>query len=132
MTDPELFTAPEKEFLKNHSICRFASIEANGWPHNVPVGYTFNGEFFYISTEYSTKKLRNVRQDPKVALVVDEPGKPRKGVSVQGEASVLEKGSDFQNALQKIVSQHGEKWGFKEGEQAILKVKTLKKFSWGI
>src|SRR2546428_9047387 len=116
MSKSDLFTDSEKEFLGSHNICRFASIESNGWPHVVPVGYTFDGKYFYISTEFTTKKLKNVRRDPKISLVVDEPGKPRKAISIQGEVTVLESGADFQAALQKIISQRGEKWGFKEGD----------------
>ena len=129
-----MFTDSEKQFLNAHSLCRFASISPDAWPHNVPVGYTFDGEYFYISTEYTTKKLRNVRRNRRASLVVDEPGTKatRKAVMIQAEADVLESGPEFQIALQKIVSQRGEKWGFKEGDQAILKVRPVRKVSWNL
>ncbi len=129
-----MFTDAEIQFLNAHSLCRFASISPDGWPHNVPVGCTFDGEFFYISTEYTTKKLNNVRNNKKVSLVVDEPGTKatRKAVMIRGEVDVLETGPEFQSALQVIVHQRGEKWGFKEGEQAILRVRPVKKVSWNL
>jgi len=130
--EADIFTDSENEYLRKNNFCRFASVSPNGWPHLVPVGYTLNGNSFLISTEFTTKKLRNVREDPKVALIVDDPARPRKAISVQGEVKILEKGPEFQDALKKIVGQHGEKWGFKEGEQAILEVRVFKKYSWGV
>ena len=129
-----MFTDSEKQFLNAHSLCRFASISPDAWPHNVPVGYTFDGEYFYVTVEYTTKKLRNVRGNRRVSLVVDESGTKatRKAVMIQGEVDVLETGPEFQIALQKIVSQRGEKWGFKEGDQAILRVRPVKKVSWNL
>lgn len=112
------FTPAETAFLNSHSICRFATVSAEGQPHNVPVGYAFDGQLFYVSTRYGTKKLQNLRGNPRVALIVDEPPKPRKAVVVQGICELLEKGADFNATLRKIVEQRGEKWGFKEGEQS--------------
>lgn len=129
-----MFSDSEKQFLKAHSLCRFASISPDGWPHNVPVGYSFDQEYFYISTEYGTKKLRNVRANKRVSLVVDEPGTKatRRAVVIQGEVDILESGPEFHSALRAIVGQRGEKWGFKEGEQAILRVRPVRKVIWNL
>lgn len=79
-----MFSESERKFLLAQSFCRLATISEDGWPHNVPVGYAFNGEFFYITSDPGAKKVRNLRHSPRVCLVIDVLEKPKRGVMVQG------------------------------------------------
>jgi nitroimidazol reductase NimA-like FMN-containing flavoprotein (pyridoxamine 5'-phosphate oxidase superfamily) len=81
------FTESELEFLRSQRICRFATVGPTGWPHVVPVMYTLTaaGEFEF---DVDGVKQRNLTAEPRAALVVDAMG-PRRGVAVQGRASLI-------------------------------------------
>jgi nitroimidazol reductase NimA-like FMN-containing flavoprotein (pyridoxamine 5'-phosphate oxidase superfamily) len=125
------FSEREKAFLIEHSICRFATADSQGQPHIVPLGYAFDGNMFWMTTGPNSKKHRNLKDNPRVSLVVDEPKKPRKAVVVLGEASVYENGSDFERGIEMISRLRGwRRW--KPGEQIVILVAPTKKTSWGI
>lgn len=82
-----VFSAAELEFLRSQRLCRLATVGPSGWPHVVPVMYTLtdDGGFEFDADGI---KLRNLTLEPRCALVVDASG-PKRGVSVQGHASVV-------------------------------------------
>jgi pyridoxamine 5'-phosphate oxidase family protein len=126
-----MFTGSEVSFLREERFCRLATVSAKGWPHNVPVGYAFDGEFFYISSDPGDKKLRNIAANNRVCLVVDVTKKPRRAVMVQGYATLIERGPDYQRAMELFEEQRG--WPRRpEGEQVVIKVRPVKKASWGL
>jgi pyridoxamine 5'-phosphate oxidase family protein len=80
------FTDAELEFLRTQRLARLATVGPTGWPHVVPVMFklTVAGDFEF---DADGVKLRNLMAEPRAALVVD--GAPKRGVSVQGLASVI-------------------------------------------
>jgi pyridoxamine 5'-phosphate oxidase family protein len=81
-----VFTDPELEFLRSQRIARLATVGPTGWPHVVPVMYTLDpsGAFEF---DVDGVKLRNLKAEPRAAMVVDAMG-PRRGISVQGRAEL--------------------------------------------
>ncbi len=108
-----------------------ATASLDGWPHNVPVGYAFDGNLFYVTSEPEAKKVRNLRNNNKVCLIIDVPREPRRAVMVQGFAMLAEHGEEF-NKINEIISQlrKWEKW--EEGKQVMIKIEPKKKLSWGL
>jgi pyridoxamine 5'-phosphate oxidase family protein len=127
-----MFSQPEAQFLKEHSLGRLATISPDGLPHLVPVGYAFDDQLFYASTKPGTKKIRNLRANPHAAFLVDEPGRPRRAIMLQCLIDLVERGEEWQRALSIIVGQRGARWGFQEGEQIILRMRPTRKVSWGL
>jgi len=126
-----MFSESEKDFLIAQSIGRLATVSGDGWPHNVPVGYAFDGQYFYITSDPGRKKLRNIKANDKVCLVIDVPQKPRRALMVQGRAKLVEGGEEFHRAMELVSQQRGWKKR-SEGEQVVIKVKPVKKVSWGL
>ncbi len=125
-----MFSRDEEAFLKDQWICRLATITGDGWPHNVPVGYAFDGEAFYISSDPDARKVRNIRSNPRVCIVVDVV-EGKRGVMIQGEAALIESGREFEEAMELMERQRGWRRS-RPGEQVIIKVKPVKKTSWRI
>ena len=126
-----MFTESERAFLESQSICRLATVSSDGWPHNVPVGYAFDGEYLYITSDPGAKKLRNIAANNRVCVVVDVVQKPRRAVVIQGTADLIELGEEFHQAMNFIARQRG--WRVKKpGEQVVIKVEPVKKVSWGL
>ena len=91
-----VFSKDELDYLADRRLGRLATIGADGLPHVVPLGWSYNPALDTIDVGgrdlARTRKFRNVRANPKVALVIDDvlpPWRPR-CVMVRGEAEALE------------------------------------------
>ena len=91
------FTAKEEAFLKSNEVCRLATASKDGRPQVTPVIYALDGNGFVIAVDYGTKKLKNVRENPSVALVVDRL-RPTRAVTIEGTCKVHERGAEYLTA----------------------------------
>jgi len=110
------FTEEELEFLTQGRLARVATASKDGQPHIVPVAYEFDGRAFYFTGWRLEKslKFRNLLENSKVALVVDEmvtvcPWRPR-GLEVRGVAEV---GSEGGRSYVKVTPSLKRSWGFR-------------------
>ena len=90
------FSPAELAYLSEPRLGRLATIDADGVPHVVPLGWTYNPALETIDIggrDFArTKKFRNVRANPKVALVIDDvlpPFRPR-CVMIRGHGDALD------------------------------------------
>jgi nitroimidazol reductase NimA-like FMN-containing flavoprotein (pyridoxamine 5'-phosphate oxidase superfamily) len=123
----------ELKFLRSRVLGRLATASRDLQPHVVPVVYAADGEDVIVAVDYGTKKLKNLRENQKVALIVDDY-RPNRGLMIQGESEILEKGKEYLR-LQKLLYDkfefyRDEPW--KEGEAPILKIRPRKSASWGV
>ncbi len=91
-----VFTEQQLEYLAGRRLGRLATIDADGLPHVVPLGWSYNPALDTIDIggrDFArTKKFRNVKANPKAALVIDDvlpPWRPR-CVMVRGDAEALD------------------------------------------
>lgn len=93
------FTAAEREYLTADGVRlgRVATVGADGTPHVVPVGFTYNAELDTIEIgghEIETsKKYRDASRRGRAAMVVDDvvstdPWRVR-GIEIRGSAETL-------------------------------------------
>src|SRR5689334_859015 len=69
------FTDEEIAYLRSQRLARIATVDADGQPDVSPVGFEFDGTYFYIGglDAANTRKYRNVAAgNAQVALVVDD------------------------------------------------------------
>ncbi len=133
MSKKRLYTASQSNFLHSHSLCRFAISDLNRMPHVTPVVYAMDFENPIIAIDYGTKKLQILRKNKKVSLVVDDEA-PNRGLVIQGECEIYEKGETYLHLLDVLLEEIEiyRKHPWKEGESPILKVTPQKVASWGI
>jgi nitroimidazol reductase NimA-like FMN-containing flavoprotein (pyridoxamine 5'-phosphate oxidase superfamily) len=121
----------ELGFLKAHEVCRLATASKDARPHVVPVIYAMDGDNVVIAVDYGTKKLKNLRENNKVALVVDVY-RPNQGMMIEGECEIFERGEEYLRLLRilfdRFVYYRKNPWG--EGESPILKIKPTKVVAW--
>ena len=94
-----VFTEDELSYLKgSRRLARLATVGADGTPHVVPVGWSFNAELDAIEIGgrdfAATKKFRDVRRHGRAAVVIDDlastdPWRPR-GIELRGRAEAIE------------------------------------------
>ena len=117
-----VFSKDELDYLADRRLGRLATIGPDGLPHVVPLGWGYNPALDTIDVGgrdlARTRKFRNVRANPKVALVIDDvlpPWRPR-CVMVRGEAE----------ALEEATSADGERLG------SIIRIHPTQVISWGL
>jgi PPOX class probable F420-dependent enzyme len=127
------FTAKQEKFLKTSEVCRLATATKDGFPQVTPVIYALDGDAFVIAVDYGTKKLRNAKSNPNVALVVDRL-RPTKAVAIEGRCKVYEKGPEYLRLLELLMKRfevyRKNPWG--EGESPIFRITPIKVSSWGL
>jgi nitroimidazol reductase NimA-like FMN-containing flavoprotein (pyridoxamine 5'-phosphate oxidase superfamily) len=73
-----MFSEKEIEYLKSQRIARIATTampsEGSVEPDVVPVGFDFDGEYFYVGgiNILKSRKYKNILKNNKVALVIDD------------------------------------------------------------
>ena len=117
--------------MTSHELCRLATASRDAVPHVVPVIYTVDGDDIVIAVDYGTKKLKNLRENRRVALVIDEYS-PNRGLMVEGEVEKFERGKEYLRLLgilfERFSFYRNDPWG--EGESPILKVHPTKCVMW--
>ena len=95
-----MFSQPEIGYLKTQRLARLATVSSKGQPDVVPVGFAFDGRYFWVGSHsqeifHRTRKYFNVKNGNRlVALTIDDlesvdPWKPR-GIKVYGTAEIVE------------------------------------------
>ena len=127
------FSEKEIGYLKSQRLIRIATAsvaqkeEENGsiQPDVVPVGFDFDGEYFYVGgmNIIKSKKYKNVLKNNKVAIVIDDlksvdPWDPR-GMKIYGTADVVSR-------------QGGYMEGTGHSNSQYIRISPKKKWSWGI
>ncbi len=75
-------TRPELDaFLAEPHTLVIATLRKDGAPHLATVWYRWDGAAFWISTNRTTAKYRNMMRDPRVTVLADAP---RRETSVAG------------------------------------------------
>ncbi len=122
-----------RRFLVDHELCRFATAAKTCMPHVVPVSYIFLNDNIYISTDYNTKKYRNLKENASVAAVIDDV-KPQRGVLVQGHARIIEAGDKWKSLYSEFYKKfewtRKEPWN--EGEAPFIELNIEMVTSWGL
>jgi uncharacterized protein len=127
-------SAEEAEFIVNNECCRLATCFKNK-PHVVPVCYIFRDGYFYISTDYGTKKFYNIKNNPYASLVVDVYSPlNHEGVVICGSAILVERGELFKEVYTMFYNKFdwvkNNPW--LEGESPFIKIQPESKTSWGL
>lgn len=105
----DCLTDTERAFAASHRVARLATADARGAPHVIPICYACLGETFYFvvdekpkSTRTQLKRLRNLRENPRVALVIDDYSDDWSRLAyllVQGVAALVDDDGEYAAAL---------------------------------
>jgi PPOX class F420-dependent enzyme/OxyR family protein len=97
-----VFSAAEITYLASQRLARLATAGRDGQPHVVPLAFRYNPETDTIDVGghnfAQRKKYRDVQQNPRVAIVIDDlasidPWRPRM-IEIRGEADILPTGGE--------------------------------------
>ncbi len=119
-----VFTPEEIKYLLSQRLARIATVSPDGQPHVVPVGFRYNADTDTLDVGghnfAQRKKWRDVQQNPRVAIVIDDvasinPWKVR-GIEIRGEVERLMTGGEsvvagFDAAMFRITPKRIVSWG---------------------
>ena len=110
------------EFLSGRWIARLATNGKDGYPHQAPLWYYWDGVCIYFALTVNRQSCKNLRRDPRCSVVIDMDERPlmgmrsnyAKAVVIFGDAQLTEVGSG-----QKVTIDGGPWKGEHTPEQAV-------------
>lgn len=73
------------------------TVTADGQPQNTVMWCSWDGDQVLVNTRGTSKKVKNIRSNPKVALIAVDPQNPFRWVDVRGEVESIREDIDFEN-----------------------------------
>jgi PPOX class probable F420-dependent enzyme len=142
---PDIASKPGvSAFLNGAHLARLATCNpATLQPHVVPVWYEWDGECIWISSFRSTRKVREIEQNPRVSLVIDAPGgeDPAPGVVFEGPAELIadpalgiERGAHIYARYlgsQGVLAPEPQSW-LHDPEHLLIRLVPQRAYAWGL
>jgi PPOX class probable F420-dependent enzyme len=130
-----LTTEEQAAFLDDNGKAALATIDPDGFPHVVAMGYFFADGAFYMTSYAKAQKVLNIRRNPKVGLMVETGSAyaELRGVMVRGTCEIIEDTETVRAAMQR---RRGEGARAPSGgvdsapKRVLLKVTPHKTASW--
>ena len=124
------------EFTQHSYLAILATVYPSGGPQAFPVYYRYDGDIFTITTPAETAKVRNIDQNPQVALCITDTTRHVRSLTVRGRAEVIRDDAAAhrlhrQLAIQFLGLEEGEAWddSMADEEMAIIRV-IPERFLW--
>jgi PPOX class probable F420-dependent enzyme len=83
-------------FLNEATVARLGSMNEDGSIHLAAVYFKYENGEVLLGTQDVTQKVRNIRKNPQVSLLIDNHAPPWKGVMIYGQATL-----DYDNVIAK-------------------------------
>jgi len=122
-----VLTEAEISYLREHKLGRLATTNAECQPHMTPLTYVYNQQEDTIDVGGlnfgASKKWRDVKENPKVAFLVDDvigPPRQARAVEIRGEAELHETGGETINPR------------FPNFAPEFIRIRPTRIVSWGI
>jgi PPOX class probable F420-dependent enzyme len=107
---PSRLSARVVRLIRSARIAHFATADRSGQPHVVPICFVFDGKCFYSPIDEKPKRtaptklkrLRNIKENPRVSLVIDhyeEDWSKLAYVLITGTARIQQSGKTHNHAV---------------------------------
>jgi PPOX class probable F420-dependent enzyme len=132
------FTASERGFVARQRIAHLATTYPDGRPHVVPISPVLDLDRIVFATERATQKVRNIAENPGVAICFDEYSEvwsSLRQVIVHGNADVVDSGVEFRrdrDMLYDKYEQYETDAPIEEDSAVIVEVRIIRAASWGL
>lgn len=137
-----MFEERQRAFLDGRRVGRLATADGAGRPHVVPACFALGARGVYITidekpkrkTGRPLKRIRNILENPSVALVVDRYDEDwsRLGwVMVRGSAEILENGDEHDRAQALLRDRYPQYRRMALEDLPVIAVRAERVTSWG-
>lgn len=127
----------ETEFVAAARVGHLATTRLDGTPHVVPISTVLDLDRLVFATETNTVKVRNIRDNPFVAICFDrydEDWALLQQVLIYGAPYFIETGMEFvrdRNLLYEKFTQYESSSPIDEGSSVIVEVEIERATTWG-
>ena len=132
----------ERKFLARQRVAHLATADARAQPHVIPVCFAIEGVTLYITIDEkpkagratALKRLRNIADNPAVALVADRYDEDwsRLGwVLIRGRAEILTGGEEHGHAQSLLRSRYRQLEAMQIAQYPVIAVRIERASSWG-
>jgi len=127
-------TKEQRAFLENPFVGVVTTLQRDGSPQSTVVWVDVDDEGVSINTAYGRVKPRNLARDPRISLVVVDPGDPYRWIKVSGTGRLVDEGADDQiDRLSKKYTGRDVFASRQPGEQRVtVRITSDRKLSRGI
>jgi PPOX class probable F420-dependent enzyme len=132
----------ERRFLAHQRVAYLATADRRAVPHVVPVCFAIVERTLYITIDekpkrvssHALKRLRNITENPAVAVVVDRYDEDwaRLGwVMLRGHAEILSEGTEHRDAQALLRSRYPQLSAMQIATYPVIAVRIERTTSWG-
>jgi len=115
---------PEKflDLIKNETKAYLflATTMPDGSPQVTPVWFDTDGEHILINTNIGRVKDRNMKEHPKVAMVIQDPSTPYRYIQVRGEVVEMTREGADEHINRLSLKYDNRPWAYREGQKRII------------
>ena len=137
-----MLSGAQRRFVESMRVARLATADANGAPHVVPVCYALLGGNLYVTIDEkpkrsdvrAMKRLRNIAENPRVAVVVDrydEDWSRLAWVMLRGRADVLDHGDEHDHAQIGLRERYPQYRAMRIEPLPVIAVRIARATAWG-
>ena len=128
--------------IRSARVAHLATADAHGQPHVVPICFVFDGKNFYSPidekpkrvTASKLKRLRNIRENPQVALVIDrydENWAKLAYILIIGKARLLASGSKHRKAVNLLRRKYSQYRRMSIDRLPMILIRPTRMTTWG-
>jgi PPOX class probable F420-dependent enzyme len=131
--------------LRNARVARLATLDDKNRPHIVPICFVYDGRLFYTAVDRKPKRvarerlarLRNIRAEPRIALLIDEYGEDWAElwyILIRGKAKLIPKSAheEHASAIRKLRAKYPQyAQGMLADDAPIIRITPLQTTFWG-
>lgn len=110
----DLFKPETKAFLF------LATVNKKGVPQVTPVWFDSDGEYILINTNEGRAKDRNMKDNPEVAMVIQDPTDPYRYLGVRGKVITTTTVGADEHINMLSMRYYGKPWTYREGQKRII------------
>ena len=122
-------------FLRGNPKCALATIDKDGFPHVVAMGFYVEDGAYWMTSYAKAQKVLNIRRNPKVGLMIETGASysELRGVMVRGRCEIIE---DLETVRRVMSHRSGSPESGRRGsldsatKRVVLKITPHKTTSW--
>ena len=137
-----MFTDSQRQFLTRMRVARMATADATGQPYVIPIVFATDGQRLYTPLDEKPKRLgpkqlkrvRNVLENPRVAIVLDQYDEDWSKLAwllITGRGDVVESGDVHVTGVQLLHEKYPQYRAMPLNDRPLIVVTPVRVTSWG-
>ena len=143
MRSAPVLSAGQRRFVESMRVARLATADASGAPHVVPVCYALLDDNLYVTIDEkpkragfrAMKRLRNIEENPGVAVVVDrydDDWSRLAWVMLRGRAEILDAGDEHDRAQSALRDRYPQYRAMRLEPLPVIALRVARVNAWGV